>query len=311
MTIFTDRHHQGLYESLKRLFEKRFGAKLYTMTGMAWYEKKYWDIFPSIGTARQYLLEKADDRLTFEEFQNTPIDIVIASIPQHVKPFKELAQMKNAKFIFQMGNIFNEVNLNEIPNLMANTLPRNIPPTCHYISYHQEIDPVYKPSSIPPERLITSFINVYYNNKGFEDYMALKSIMPGYTFKNYGGQNQDGAIAGDENISAIMNRSQFGFHSKYMGDGFGHILYAWMASGKPVITRISDYKGKLGEELLSDGVTCFNLDICTIDQLYDTIINVPPDKYNWMCQQARKRFEDCVDYEKETENIKKFLEELN
>lgn len=310
MIIFSDRHHQGLYDSFKLLFEKRLDGKLYTMTGMEWYEKKLWNVYPNIGTARQYLLGNDNNGLTYGQFEKTNIDVIIASIPQHVKTFKELAQMKNAKFIFQMGNVF-EMNLNEIPNLMANTLPHNIPPTCHYISYHQEISPVYKPSWLPPERLITSFINVYHNNKGFEDYMALKSIMPSYEFKSYGGQCQDGAIAGENKIADIMNRSQFGFHSKYMGDGFGHVLYSWMACGKPVITRISDYKGKLGEELLEHGITCFDLDVCNVNELSDIISNISPDKYMWICQQARKRFEDCVDYDKEAASIKKFLEELN
>lgn len=341
MNILSDLHHESLYYSLQLLFEKRLEHKLYRSIGMTWFKNGYWAINNLEATAKQYLeggykpvdqtmplneIESVegngivyvrDDHhhteqrgILFSEFEKMDFDIIIASIPQHIKPFKELARMKNAKFIFQMGNVFNEVNLNEIPNLLANTLPRNIPPTCNYIQYHQEISDVFKPSSQPSERLITSFINVYDHNKGFEDYMALKSIMPSHEFRSYGGQCMDGTITGVENIATIMNRSQFIFHSKYMGDGFGHSLYSAMACGKPVITRISDYKGKLGEELLTHNETCLDLDICNINDISAIISNISPEQYQWMCQQARERFEKCVDYNKEEIEIKEFLDRL-
>lgn len=335
MNILADYHHSGLFNSLQLLFEKRLGHKLYRQTGMKWYEKGYWNIYPNIDTVRQYLEEREIPKdgtpplndpiepyeyndyhhhsinkgLTWGMFKTMPIDIVIASIPQHVAPFKKLAEMKNAKFIFQMGNVF-EMNLHDVPNLMANTLPKSIPASTHYISYHQEISPVFKPSDLPVERLITSFINVYHNNKGFEDFMALKSAMPSHEFRSYGGQCVDGVITGEDNMAAIMNKSQFGFHVKHGGDGFGHVLYDWFATGKPIITRISDYKGKLGEELLKDGSTCIDLDTWTIQQVSDIIMNMPPLRYIMMCQNVRDRFEKYVNYDKEEVSIRKFLEEL-
>lgn len=337
MNILADLHHSGLYNSLQLLFEKRLGHTLYRPIGMDWYEKGFWNVYPSIDTAKQYLqmdISPSDGTpiinpsgqttligdhknrsyhkaIRFGEFMVKDIDIVIASIPQHVKPFKELAAMKRAKFIFQMGNVFLDVNLNEIPNLMANTLPLNIPPTCHYIQYHQEISDVFKPSSTTPQPLITSFINVYDHNAGWQDYMKLRAEMPSHEFRSYGGQCKDGAISTETEIASFMQRSQFGFHSKYMGDGFGHVLYDWFASGRPVITRISDYKGKLGEELLTHMETCIDLDVCNTSEVNDIIINMPPLRYIVMCQNVRDRFDKYVNYDSEEVKIRKFLEELN
>lgn len=347
MNILIDRHHSGLAHSFQLLFEKRLGHTVYFPIGMEWYPN-YWKINEIEATAKQYLeigsqpidgtpplndpfikgmlptvtgLYYVEDKhhdtiqhaVTLDRFMEMDIDIVIASIPQHIKPFKELAKMKNAKFIFQMGNAFPNIDYDEIPNLMVNTLPAvieydNKPP--HYIVYHQEIDSVFHPISQPPERLITSFINVYANNGGFEEFMALKSITPGYEFRSYGGQNQDGCITGVESMAAIMQRSYFGFHSKRGGDGFGHVLYDWFATGRPIITHISDYADKLGGELLEHMVTCIDLDVCNINEVCDIISNMKPLHYVIMCQNVRDRFDACVNYEKEAEEIKKFLEEL-
>ena len=341
--ILIDRHHAGLANSLLSLFSYRLDYNVYFQIGMEWYEKGYWNVYDHIDTAKQYLEigsvpkdgtpplnnligpndgnppfiieDKHHDKallgITYEKFEKMDIAIVIASIPQHIKPFKQLAAMKGAKFIFQMGNVFSEVNLNEIPNLLANTLPATIPPTCNYIQYHQEISPVFHPNDTPPHHLITSFINIYDHNKGYEDYMSLKAMMPAFKFYSYGGQCADGTITGVDEMAVIMRNSIFGFHSKYMGDGFGHVLYDWFATGRPVITRISDYKGKLGEELLEDMVTCIDLDKHSYEETKNIIENMKPLHYLMMCQDVRKRFEICVDYEAEAEKIKEWLTHLN
>jgi hypothetical protein len=219
--------------------------------------------------------------------------------------------MKGAKFIFQMGNVFPEVNLNEIPNLMANTLPQNIPPTCNYVQYHQEIDlNIFKPTDLPPTRLITNFINILGRNNGYTDYLSLKAEMPDWTLKSYGAQNDDGVMNTTEEIALQMQRSAWGFHSKFMGDGFGHILYDWFAVGRPIITRSSDYKGKLGEELMIDEETILDLDKHSYNEIYSFINSLPPFKYEWMCQRVREAFVSKVNYDSEEIAIRDFLQKL-
>ena len=343
MLIFSDFHQQDLFYSLQLLFQKRLGYNLFRPIGLEWYKEGFWKVYDHPDTAEQFLgmrqgyqpkdgtlplndeivplhdyyickdehNNSSNKAITLEQFKKMDIDIVIASIPQHIKPFKELAKMKGAKFIFQMGNVFPEVNLNEIPNLMANTLPQNIPLTCNYIQYHQEFDlNIFKPSDFSPTKLITNFINILGNNGGYVDYLSLKAEMPDWTFKSYGARNDDGIMNTTEEIATQMQRSAWGFHSKAMGDGYGHILYNWFACGRPIITRLSDYKDKLGEELLVDMETCLLLDNRSYAELYYIISTLPPIKYDWMCQQVHNRFLDKVNYDLEEIKIKEFLSKL-
>src|SRR3990167_20171 len=136
MQIFCDRHHSALFSSLVILFEERLGHKLYFPLGMEWYERELWNIYPHLDTAKQYLSldqlyrpkdgtsplnqiieeesgtymvvdpqsNKKIHGMSLEKFLSTKIDIVIASIPQHVEIYKELARKKGAKFIYQIGN---------------------------------------------------------------------------------------------------------------------------------------------------------------------------------------------------------------
>lgn len=341
-TVFSDLHQADLGYSLQ-LLAKRANWDIYFPIGMDWYENNFWSIYPSIETAKQYLRteqayqpldgtlplniinEVIDDcyivedkhnnsfhkAITFETFKEMDINIVIASIPQHIKPFKELAKMKNAKFIFQMGNYFPEVNLFEIPNLMVNSLPPNIPFSCHYIQYHQEFSlDIFKPLGLPPEKEVASFINILSGNAGKADYYTLRVMLPEYQFKSYGAQNDDGVMNTTQEIAGEMNKSAFGFHSKWGGDGFGHILYNWFACGKPIITRVSDYKDRLGGELLIDMQTCIDLDKHSYEDVCDIIKNIEPHKYEYMSQQAYLRFQQCVDYNVEELHIREFLNNL-
>lgn len=341
--VFADYHHTGLYHSLQLLFEDRLGGTLLRPIGMSWYDEGYWKINDQKDTAMQYLgvnstpsdgtmplnngsqsgelylFKDEHDHsqqkaIEFEAFMETDIDIVIASIPQHIKPLQKLASLKNAKFIFQMGNMFTDVmqNLHEIPNLMASTIEFSVPKTCNAVWYHQEFaTKVFSPTVLTPKKQIASFINVYHENKGFEDFMALKAEMPDYEFLSYGGQNQNGSLTGVEQMAAIMKQSAYGFHVKHGGDGFGHVLYNWFACGKPVITRMSDYKGKLGEELLIPGETCFDLDSCNVHELSAILSTISEEKYEWMGNRAYEQFINCVDYDEEELKIREFLGKLN
>jgi hypothetical protein len=324
MKVFSDLHHQSLYHSLQLLFEKRLGGDLYRPTGMQWYQEGFWKINNLEETAKQYLEREelfdphhntTQKALTFEQFKDMDIDIVIASVPSHIEPFKRLIRefKPNAKLIVQMGNMFSEItsNLHEIPNLLASTVRFDVPSSCNAVFYHQEFDlDVFQPGGEPKQQIV-SFINVLQQNAGYQDYAMLKVMMPDYAFASFGGQCENGAMIGIENIAATMRDSQFGFHSKWGGDGYGHVLYNWYACGRPVITRMSDYKGKLGEELLEDEETCIDLDQHSFEEVCGIIRTMPPHKYQYMCQQAYQRFKDLVDFSAEEQSIREFLSKLN
>lgn len=55
MRILADFHHEHLYESLRILFEDRLGWDLFRPIGLEWYQDGYWNVYPHIDTAEQYL----------------------------------------------------------------------------------------------------------------------------------------------------------------------------------------------------------------------------------------------------------------
>lgn len=255
--------------------------------------------------------------ITLEQFKRMDIDVIIASVPDHWVSFTALRDKykPSAHVICQAGNHFLEIDsliqTGTIKNLLASLKPFSVPTSIHSCFYHQEFDTrIFKPSTLPPKKLITSFINVYPKNGGFTDFTTLASIIPGFDFKSYGGGCPDGAISGTQTLANIIRQSYFIFQSKYGGDGYGHNLYTSMACGKPVITRISDYKGKLGEELLTDMETCIDLDVHSYNDVCYIIQDLSPDKYKFMCSQAYKRFQEKVDFDSEAQTLAAFLATL-
>lgn len=346
LMVFSDFHHSGLYESLILLFEKRLGGTLMRQIGMDWATNGYWAVYDHPSTQKQYLLDgyipkdgtpplnglsriensihiikneahhSEHKAITLEQFKEMKFDIVIASLPQHIKPFQELVKLyqPQAKFIFQMGNMFTEIigNLHDIPNLLSSTIDIPVPVGCNAVFYHQEFDlSVFHPINTPVKKSIISFINLLPKTNWGSIYYQMKQELPDYDFKSYGILCDDGTITGVDNISNIMNNSMWGWHCKWGGDGYGHILYNWYACGKPVIIKKSDYADKLGGELLEDEVTCIDLDRRTNYESYELVRRysqrVP---YQYLSQQAYQRFKEKVDFEAEEKKIRIFLEKL-
>lgn len=349
MNILVDFHHNDLFFGLQLLFEKRLGHLLYRPIGEEWFNEGFWKIAEPYGndpgTIKQYLdigstskdgypplneVRKESDGIysfqdkhnesynfgiTLEAFKKIKFDIIIASIPKHIEPYKRLISQyqPNAKFIFQVGNIWWHENMNwsEIPNLMSSTAKYEVPSSTNAVFYHQEFDlNIFKPQYKKSTRQITNFVNCLTQTAWFPQYYEMKVMLPEYEFKSYGGSNDNGVIETTQQIANIMNESYFGFHCKKYGDGFGFTIHEWMACGKPIITHISDYKDKLGGLLLEDGVTCIDLDQHTVEETCEIIRNMSEKKYDFMCQSCYQRFGNVVNYSREELDIKDFLGKL-
>lgn len=53
--VLADFHHGDLFESLRILFVDRLGWDLYRPIGLEWYHEGFWNVYPHIDTAKQYL----------------------------------------------------------------------------------------------------------------------------------------------------------------------------------------------------------------------------------------------------------------
>lgn len=341
MKIFSDLHHGALYYSLQLLFEGRLSFRLYRPIGKAWFDSGYWKIAEpyenNLGTVAQFLEDcvpadgsrplnrvkqdtggyylvkapKDHKAVTLEQFKEIKFDIVIASIPQHLAPYTELIKkyQPEAKLIYQIGNHFGPVDFSLAKNVMASTAPFSN--GVNAVFYHQEFNLdtfCYKPPL--NDRKIYSFVHCL-GGKDYEDYKEYKKALLGFEFKSFGAGCDDGAVSGWEHVAEKMHQSMFGFHLKSGGDGFGHIIHNWFACGRPPIVRMSQYKDKLAGELMIDGKTCLDLDGRTLGENVERIkYYSQPEEHKRLCQQAYDRFCEVVDFDREEQELRRFIENL-
>lgn len=345
--IFTDFHHSSLLRSLVMLLEERLGMEVYRPIGMPWFTEGYWKINNQADTAKQYLsFEQAElpdgtpplnepdgwdswgdgvflckdpggatrnRACTLEFFKKNKFDYLIASIPAHVEPFKELIRkyQPQAKLIIQMGNNW-DISRYAGENVLASIEPVEVLDT-NVCFYHQEFDvDVFKsPTEEPEAKNVSSFVNCIKESSAWSDFMNLKDHMKTYSFRAYGGQCPDGNMNGPKELADKMRESRFVFHVKPGGDGFGHIIHNAFCAGRPIITRASDYRGQLAGRLLMPD-TFIDLDRLGIDGVADMILRRDANKgdFHMLGRRAAKRFRQVVDFEREASDIRKWLSNL-
>lgn len=332
-------HHSSLFSSYLYTLELRLGHEVYRQIGEPWFKKGFWKINKQKDTIKQYLSTygyqpedgtpnlnntlwvkdgvyysrdpntgQVHKAIEFNTFMEMDFDVIIASIPQHIKPFKELARMKGAKFVFQEGNNFN-LSPEEVPNLMASTTPRAI--NTHAVFYHQEFDEsIFRPpKKRTQKKIISNYMNVLQNYPpAIELFTALEKEMPDYEFRMYGAQNRDGCLTGIDNIARSMQETRWGFHVKPGGDGFGHAIHNLFATGTPTIVVKGYYDGCLAGQMMNKK-TVLIADGLSVKELASHI-RASESNYDDMCVNVYNNYKSIVDFEKDAENIQKFLEEL-
>lgn len=357
--VFTDFHHASLLQSFILLFEKRLGGKVYRPIGTEWHTNGFWKVYDHPATVQQFLgigaatpdgtqplnnvrskegaiynchdidSGQTNKAITLEGFFALPIDIVIASIPDHIEPFKRLCELhpNKPKLIYQIGNQWN-VGENVVKNVLASATIDNVPEGINFISYHQEFDTdVFYPSfppvheehgdlvmtclCIPPAKNIFSFVNVFQDFPDWPLFKTVENAMPDWTFKSHGGQCRDGAVGPAKVLADTMRESRFIWHTKAGGDGYGHVIHNAAAVGRPLIVKKEYYQGKMAEDLLIDGETCITIDNLSVNEIVNKINkNNDPATYLRMCRAAYDNFSKVCDFDKEFEQIKAFLEAL-
>ncbi len=356
--VFTDFHHASLLNSLIMLFEKRLGGQVFRPIGMDWATQGFWKIYDHPETQQQFLGiggatpdgtpplnevqglsalggqegiepiylckdiegDVTNKAITLGTFMSLPIDIVIASIPAHLEPFKRLCELhpNKPKLIFQIGNAWT-VEAGLAKNVMASAVVAGIPPTTNFITYHQEFDlstfyPQYNVDNSPSNN-IYSFINCFNTSGAFQEdwqlFQHLEQTMPEWNFKSFGGQCRDGSCNGTKELAETMRQSKFIWHTKNGGDGYGHVLHNSAAVGRPLITKKLYYAGKMGERLMVEGKTCINIDFLSIDEIRNKIeYYSDPELYNRMCRNVYENFRMVCDFDSEFEGLQKFLDNL-
>lgn len=276
---------------------------------------------------------KENKAITFDGFMRHKIDIVIASIPQHIEPYKKLCELhpNKPKLIYQVGNAWNIPN-NSVRNVMSSAIIPNIPIQINYVQYHQEFDrSVFRPHNesrpeaihinddvdlcVSPAAFISSFVNCFsvadYMRHDWQLYEDVERLMPQWVFNCFGGQCRDGAAHGNQQVADRMRDSRFIWHTKSGGDGYGHIIYNAAAVGRPLIVKKEYYAGKLGTELMVDGETCITIDGLSAQDVVEKINHYnDEDLYAALCRNTYENFKHLVDFDKEEQKMRTFLTNL-
>lgn len=349
MRVFTDFHHAGLLNSLILLFEGRLGYDLFRPIGTEWNKEGFWLVHLHPATVEQYLSvggatpdgseklnecrlekppvyhcqdiasKKTNKAITYEGFMSMDFDIVIASIPQHIEPFKRLCNAHKSKprLIYQIGNAW-PVEANTARNVMASAIIPHVPNGINFISYHQEFDikETFYPAIDPicPKK-ITSFVNCFPTDDMFrvdwELFKEIEELMPNWHFKCHGGQGRDGPVNGEWAVADTMRRSGFIWHTKRGGDGYGHIVHNTGAVARPIIVKKEYYRGKMGEKLMIDGETCITVDNLDSQQIVNKIRYYSEGtRFGVMCNHVYANFKKVVNFDSEEVELRKFIENL-
>jgi hypothetical protein len=346
MNIFCDFHHSSLYSSFLYTLERRLGHSVYRPIGEEWFEKGYWKINRQADTIVQYLgtygyyptdgtpplnnvnyvqdgiyystdpntgqIHKA---IRFDKFKEMKFDIIIATLPQHLEPFFDLQKkyQKDASVVLQMGNNW-ALDFKRVSNLLASTMPFEVPKECHSLFYSQEFDTsVFHPKE--PKELangerpeIHNYMNVLHNYPEAETlFLELEKLMPEYTFKMYGSQNRDGCLSGVQTLADSMRKARWIFHVKPGGDGYGHVVHNAFAVGTPLITKKTFYEGQNAGRMMDDRVGILTDGLSAKE--IAAIIRSREELNAQMSENTAARFRDVVNFEQDAKNIQKFLEE--
>lgn len=255
--------------------------------------------------------------ITFDRFKRVNFDIIIFSIPAHEKPFADLIQkyQPGAKLISQIGNEGWIPDWSVVNNVMASINPQNlnVPKGKHVVFYHQEFSTkIFSYCEPENSKMITSVMNGPMFAIDTKVHEELKRKLPDFRFYTYGASGVDGPVHSIEQIRDKQKSADFIWHPKLHGDGFGHVIHTSYALGRPLITRGSYYRNKLGERLLIDGVTFIDIEKGSVDDLVNRIKEYSqPATLKEMSLAAYKRFREVVDYDKEAEELVDFLNTLS
>jgi hypothetical protein len=328
MNILVDHHHGALLRSMYYLFKKRLNHKVYIPTGFEWldYDQLY-SCYPHRETANQMLnswvcdskFESMFSEMRLDEFINTDIDIIVASLFENYILFDRIIKKynKKCKLILQVGNNVQSDLINQVgvKNLLSSAYPPYVSTNIHKIFYHQEFNTDYfKPSLNYNIKSVANFKHIM--EEDFEMILSLEKKLPDWEFKCYGALNRDGIIHDTEiDMAESINKFGFIFHVK-KDEGYGHVIHNSFACAKPMIVNLKTAGiYNQGTYIRNTASFLYEKDFTVIDssdgiEKVSDKLKMMADNYEFYRNNVYKKFQEVVSFENETLEINKFLENL-
>lgn len=340
--VLCDRHHGGLYRSMQLLAE-RLNWNLYTPVGREWATEGYWRFGQNQGItdalAEQYLVAhegvwygrfegaelQSGHAVTYDpEFPAVPIagitlwaarllrwDLVIATLDDNQHGFARFAKEVGAQYVAQVGNTNQYVDWSLDPLALVSS---EVPIRGRGVRYHQEMDPAitFRKPETANLRRISSFVNCFPGIRREHPYIGLawdelRALLPECQWREYGIDGADGVLKPISVLATAMASSGWIYMDKPTGDGFGHVIHAAAAIGRPLIGHGWHYANKMAEPFWVDGVTCIDLDKHSVEEVAHILLDTSPEKHAAMCHAIRWTFAQQVHYDAEALMIREFL----
>ena len=320
------------------LFTDRFGWELYRPIGMDWHTEGYWR-FESEAVARQFLEpwpsdaphpdgiwsargsvphpDRRQHMLTIEQARDMKPDLVIATLAENEPGLHRFAQEVGAHFGIQVGN-------QGAPNIwgaaefaMLSVTTPGFEPWIPHVTYHQEFSlDVYRHEWPPSEPdLIANRVQCITGTPLYRRFRAISEELPDMRFRWFGHCGEHDALYGGDtpvvaDIGDSMRASLAGWQDKRWSDGYGHVVHAWFAVGRPTFVSGRYYADKLAGRLMEHGVTCYDLDQMSDTEVVAAIteLRLLGDRHIEMSGAAARRFREVVSFDAEAEAIRAMLE---
>ena len=269
--------------------------------------------------------ERHQNLLTLSQARDIKPDIVISSVAHNHEGMHRFAKEVGATFGLQLGNVrFSAIDMREDRwdladfGLVTAVLPG--PVDVPHVVYHQEFD-LNDFRHEPPVRndpfRVSSFVNCFpENTRVYAEFLETARSAPDFDWRVYGAYGsvpEDEFAAGNINrcadVGAAMRASDVAWHSKQWSDGFGHVIHNWFAVGRPVFGFAGYYASQLAGPLWLDGVTSFDLETRSRDEVVRLLAELRADeeRHVRMSEAAAARFREIVNFDEEAEEIRRMF----
>lgn len=273
--------------------------------------------------------------ITHEAARAMRWDLVISTLPDNDPGMAAFATETGARFGVQLGNNHQQSRLDLASFILASTtLPGMEERTAHpdawgkvmeyaglpTVVYHQAFDLRTFRAGDPAEAkpaTISTFVNCFPETPIYPTFQALARRWSGeatwQVYGSYGSAPTDELAAGDisdvEQVARAMRATRIAWHSKYWGDGYGHVIHDWFAVGRPVLGSWRYYQTQLAGALFSEGQHTWDIDAMDDQQLLGIIrrLRDDDDLYASACASSARRFRELIDFEEEGRAIGRML----
>lgn len=332
MKFLIDFHHPDLYESFLLTLEDRLGYEVYRPIGMEWWNEGYWNferwagdgkanIFlspdPVLDIPGDYYNVRPDVRhpgrsiklVTLEQARSQSWDIIMSTVPENSSGFARFAGEVGARYAHQLGNNEHTLNYHYRPLLLIST-KRAVPDGLRGVNYDQELDTrLFFPTPVPMGGPISSLVLIWHNSDLVRQlWNYCNEHVRGVAFNMYGSEGEN--LWTTRDVAQVTRAASAIWHTKPIGDGWGHVIHGAAACGRPLLGYKSFYKGMVGERLWThDNALLF--DNLTKEDIVKhlRLLMRDHDRLLKMGEASRAIWDKHIDYARDAENIRRLFEE--